>query len=337
MRYISLFVVAVAVAMAYPQISNAGDLDAGYSMQTAGQAEQAADFFCGYANAQPNNGTYTPEALAMCGRLLDELSDIFTERAEKKCYWGRSGDPSCMEAEVSRLNARFGAGSFRYVHNLLSLIYTGVQYQTMLSRFSNSKYAEEADFYLLLRGLIGHPDTVLPKIKSYLSRHKGGEWRRKGLLLWARVNEDIWYVHRKWSWVLYNNAIAPDELIIRAEPYRQEAQKTYKELMKDAGTFEGRAAAAEYAKLNAGQEDTIVYGIVEDSYPGTLRLSWGVSVTAAPVTPTMMYSNKPGGAPAAPAEVYTPRDVAPVPSSVPAQEAPQPEKKSTNVPQRWGR
>lgn len=336
MRLISFFVAAIAVAIAYPQISVAGDLDAGYSLQAANQAEQAADFFCGYANAQPNNGTYTPEALAMCGRLLDELSDILTERAEKKCYWGKSGDPSCMEAEAGRLNARFGAGSFRYVHNLLSLVYTGAQYQTVLSRFSNSKYADEADFYILLRGLVGHPDVVLPKIRSYLSRHKSGEWNRKGLLLWARVNEDIWYIHRKWSWVLYNYTIAPDELIIKAEPYRQEAQKAYKALMKSASTFEGKVAAAEYAKLDAGQEDPVLYSIVEDSHPGTLRLSWGMSVAEAPVTPTMMYSNQPGAAPAGPAEVHVPQNAAPAPVP-PPEGASQPEKKSKDVPQRWGR
>jgi len=327
MKFINagIVIVATTLSLFISGSSHAGDLDTGYSLQQSGQLERAADFFCGYAKSHPNKKKNTPEALAMCGRLLDELADTLTERAEKQCYWGgKKGDYSCMERAVSNLNSRFGAGSFRYVHNLLYLVYAGAQYRTILQRFPRSKYAPEADFYILLRELIGHPDTVRPKIKAFLSRHKSGEWHRKGLLLWARVNEDIWYVHRRWSWVLFNNTIAPDELVVRAEPYRREALRTYKKLMKDRNTFEGQAAAREYALLNAGRDDGIIYSIVEDSHPGTLRVNWGVSMPAAGRSAAVSRTGS------------SPTTAVPQPTLPPARKAVSSPKKATKAPSRWG-
>lgn len=304
-----------------PGVSRAGDLDMGYSLEQSGQLEAAAEFFCRYATSHPNDGTNTPEALLRCGRLLDSLQDVLTGRAEKRCYWGRRGDPDCMRQDATALNSRFGAGSFQYEHAILYIPYTGIHYRTLMNRFPSNKYAPEADFYLLLKELTGHPDVVLPKIKAFLSRHKKGEWNRRGLLLFARVNEDVWYIHRKWSWVLYNYQISPEELIIRAEPYRQEALRTYKALMKEGNTFEGQAAAREYALLDANQEDGHTYSIVNDSSAGTLS-TWGI---AAPVPTSQPDADVHGSQPAFP----------PVSSPPPGYKPPEPKEETPRVPQRW--
>ncbi len=256
--------------------AGADELDQGKALMKT-QPEQAAELICRWAQAHPKEKKRTPEALALCGRLLDRLQDGLTERAEKKCYWAKGAPrtPACMQAEAQGLNARFGSGSFAYEHAITYIPYTGVQYRRLLSDFPKSSWAAEADFYTLLREVRGHPDKVLPRIKAFLKRRPRGEWNRRGRLLWARVNEDVWFVHRKWSWVLFNSAIAPDELLIRAEPYRQEALRTYRDLMKDKKSFEGRAAAQEFLKLQAQQEDGVTYSIVNDSSPGTLD-KWGI-------------------------------------------------------------
>lgn len=273
-RGISLSSVVVACLL-FAATAQASPLDEGYAMERSGNLEGAAKFFCGYSQSNLSDKKSAPESLIKCARLLDSLTDGFTERAEKKCYWSGGGDPACMQREAAALNAQYGPGSFEYVHAIVYIPYTGVHYKVLMSKFPSSKYAQEADFYLLLRELVGHPDNVLPKVKAYLARHPKGEWHRKGLLLWARVNEDVWYVHRKWSWVLFNYQISPEELLIRSEPYRQEALRTYKTLMRDSNTFEGQAAAREYAVLNDNRDDSAVYSIVNDSSPGTLA-AWGI-------------------------------------------------------------
>jgi len=271
-RMVFFIIVAFFLGIASFTPANAGNLDNGYAMLNLGQFQQAANFFCGYARAGKN----VPESLALCGRLLDKISDSLTGSAEKKCYWNKKGSYECMQREASILNSRFGHSSFTFNHNLLSIVYTGAQYRIIISKFPHSRYRPEADFYLLLKSLRGHPTIVLPRIKAFISKYSSGVWHRKGLLLWARVNEDIWYVHKKWSWVLYNYTLAPDELVIRAEPYRQEALKAYRELKKYHNTFEGITAAIEYLKLKANQDDGVLYSIVNDSYPGTLMDKWKV-------------------------------------------------------------
>ncbi|HPW45993.1 MAG TPA: hypothetical protein PKU96_06455 [bacterium] len=273
-RGISLSSVVVACLL-FAATAQASPLDEGYAMERSGNLEGAAKFFCGYSQTNLSDKKWAPESLVKCARLLDSLADSFTERAEKKCYWSGGGDPTCMQREAAALNSQYGPGSFEYVHAIVYIPYTGVHYKTLMSKYPGSKYAQEADFYLLLRELVGHPDNVFPRVKAYLARHPKGEWHRKGLLLWARVNEDVWYVHRKWSWVLFNYQISPEELLIRSEPYRQEALRTYKILMKDSNTFEGQAAAREYAVLNDNRDDSVVYSIVNDSSPGTLA-AWGI-------------------------------------------------------------
>ena len=210
----------------------------------------AAQFFAEYASRNPGDKENSPEALAKAGRILDALADSFTGRAEKSCYWGKGGgSPECMQRFASQYNSKFGEGSFRYEHAVTFIPYTGSHYRLLLAKYPSSKYAPEADFYLLMRELVGHPDIVLPRIKAFLSKYPKGEWNRRGLLLWARVNEDVWYVHRKWSWVLFNYQVSPEDLIIKAEPYRQEALRTYEKLMRDSKSPEGAAAAREYAIL----------------------------------------------------------------------------------------
>ncbi|MFH0799571.1 MAG: hypothetical protein V2A66_05245 [Pseudomonadota bacterium] len=327
--------VAAVSLLALVSTAFAAELDQGKQMMSAGDLQGAAEFFNRYAASHPDDSKATPEALALCGRTLDALADSLTGSAEKRCYWGKGGGggPDCMQREASSFNAKFGEGAFRYEHAITYIVYTGSHYRRLLDRFPKSDYAAEADFYLVLHDLQGQPDVVLPKIKAFLSRHPKGEWNLRGLLLWARVNDDVWYVHKKWSWVLYNSQISQDELIIRAEPYRQEALRTYERLMKEKGTFEGRAAEREYALLNANKENGTVYSIVNDSSPGTLS-SWGVAAPAPPVQPPDR-----GGRPAGTAR--TPNAAQPV-AAVPEPTAPQQpavkapkEKIVPSSPKRW--
>lgn len=273
----AIFIFFVAAVLASGGKTLADELDRGRDLVKNGQLEAAAEFFNRYADTHPSDKKKTPEALAWCGRILDAKADPFTGAAEKRCYWVRGAPrtPACMKREAGKLNARFGQGAFRYEHAITYIPYTGLHYRRILDRFPKSRYAPEADFYLLLHSLVGHPDDVLPRIKAFCKRHPKKDWHRRCELLWARVNEDIWYIHRKWSWVFYNYRIAPEELVVRAEKYRQVALRTYKRLMKKKKTFEGKAASREYAMLKANQDDNLVYSIVEDSIPGTLE-SWGV-------------------------------------------------------------
>ncbi len=256
-------------------------LEQGYLLVDGNEPEKAAQFFCSQKDLKKDDAA---EALAMCGRLLDQLADMLSERAEKKCYWVRSGDPSCMMREADALSARFGAGSFAYEHSILFVSYTGAQYRQILEKYPKSKFAPEAEFYLLLRGMVGHPDAVLPKINSFLAKHPSGEWNRKGLLLLARANQDIWFVHNKWSWVLYNNQLAEDELIIRSQKYRQAALAVYEKLIMQKNSFEGQIAKREYDLLKQNVDDGVLYTIVSDSSAGTLDM-WGIGkhiVTSLP-------------------------------------------------------
>lgn len=219
-------------------------------------------------------------SLAMTGRLLDHLKDQFTEKAEKKCYWAKTSpmSPSCMQKEASDLNDIFGKDSFEYTGgvSLAYLEYKGHHYQIILDSFKKSPYRDESEFYLLLQNLRGHPDIVVPKVKSFMNSHKSGIWNKRALLLWARLNQDIWHVWKKWTWVVYNRQISEDELIIKAEPYRQEALRTYKELF-GKGDFFSTVAKVEYGQLERQEDDGALYTITNDSTPGTWD-KWGLSL-----------------------------------------------------------
>ena len=283
MRFLAAVLGAAVLGIGAP--ARAGDLDQGRQMTAAGDLAGAAEFFSRFAAEHAGDKQQAPEALAMAGRILVVLADSLTGAAEKSCYWGKGGgSPECMQRQAAQFNARFGADAFRYEHAVTYIHYTGSHYREILAKYPKSAYAAEAEFALLLRELVGHPDTVLPKIKAFVAKHPKGEWNRKGLLLWARANEDTWYVHRKWSWVLFNDVISPEDLIIKAEPYRQEAMRTYEKLLKEPATFEGQAAARELPILRENGEDGATWSIVNDSSAGTLS-SWGIAQPAAPVQP----------------------------------------------------
>ncbi len=266
------------VFVVVPQLATPAEdpLAAGAAFVQEGKLEAAAAFSARYAQAHPTDKKQTPEALAWSGRLLDLLADRFSGEAERRCYWGKRSPRStaCMEKEAQKLNARFGAGAFQPAKAIAYLPYTGVHYRTLLKRFPKSSFATEAQFFLLLHALVGKPEKVLPRVSAFYQKHRQREWRRRSQLLWARVNQDVWHVHREWSWVLYDDRISTEEGIIRSEPYRQEALRAYKKLMRKKDTI-GKIAAREYALLDDYQDDEHLYSIVNDSNPGTL-LSWGV-------------------------------------------------------------
>lgn len=251
-------------------------LAAGATFVREGKLEAAAAFYARYAQAHPTDKKHAPEALAWSGRLLDLLADRFSGAAERHCYWGKRSPRStaCMEGEAQKLNARFGAGAFQSAKAIAYLPYTGVHYRTLIERFPKSDFATEAHFFLLLHALVGKPEKVLPRVRAFCRKHRKAAWKRRCQLLWARVNQDIWHVHREWSWVLYNDRISAEEGIIRSEPYRQEALRTYKKLMRKKDAV-GKAAAREYQLLDDYQDDGQLLSIVNDSSPGTL-FSWGV-------------------------------------------------------------
>ncbi len=282
MKRTILAIATIALASLFAMPCLADPLDQGRQLMRQGNLEAAAQFFNGYADAHPKDKKYSPEALALAGRITDALADSLTGAAEKKCYWRKGGarNPDCMRQEAAAYNARFGEGAFRYEHAIVFISYTGSHYRELLERYPKSGYATEARFYLLLKDLAGHPDKVLPKITEFYNKYGKGEWKRRAQLLWARVNEDIWYIHRKWSWVLYNEMIDEDELVIRAEPYRQEALRTYEKL-KGKGDFVGQRAREEYEKLKANMDDGHIYSIVNDSSPKTLS-DWGVDAPTPP-------------------------------------------------------
>lgn len=224
-----------------------------------------------YANEPPS-----PEALIKLGETLEKMSDPINTRAERECFRSPSkikGTP-CVNAFVEKLNATYGTGSFEYLEQMVFIRYTGAHYKRAIAEFPNSPLASQVAYLYLIKNLIGHPEHVLPQIRDYTARYKDGEWGRKGRLLWARINEDIWWIHRKWSWVLYNWKLSDEELIVKAEPYRQEALRTFLELAeKDGRAEEGLAARGEYELLKAYKDDGKLYGIVNESdVKGTLAL-----------------------------------------------------------------
>ena len=208
------------------------------------------------------------------GMKLDKMSDSLTEKAEKGCYWGKKKERSnsCLQDYVKKFNAEFGGGAFELVSELNIIRYTGVDFKKLMKEFPKSSYAGEADLYIVSRDLVGNPDVVLPKVENFLDRHPSGEAYRKGLLLSARLNQDIWWIHKKWSWVLYNGKVSEEELATKAEVYREKALKLFGEVSQKFGrSAEGKAARAESALLKTGKDDGKIYGIINESLTGTPR------------------------------------------------------------------
>jgi len=236
-----------------------------------GRFEEAAKWYVNFVRENHNKSKETPAALIKTGHSLDNIVDGFNTAAERVCF--RSGNSSngaaCMHKYAENLNSIYGAGSFEYSEQMIVIRYLGRHYKKVVDEFPDSEFAPEAAYLLLLKNLIGHPDEVLPRIKEYMDKYKTGPWGRRGRLLWARVNEDIWWIHRKWSWVIYNWQLSPEELIVKAEPYRQEALETFDELIKkDGSSEEGKIAKQERELLKKYQDDGRLYGIVNESSMG---------------------------------------------------------------------
>ena len=336
-----IFACLVCFACLACSVAFASEVDNARAMIQSGQLEAGAQSLVRYIQANPDDSKQTPKALLLLGQTLDRLQDLFSERAEKSCYWAKSGagSPACMQTEAERLNAMYGPGSFKFVTDIAYVPYAGTHYQQLMSRFPKSDEAAEAEFQVLLKNLVGHPDTILPRVKDYLKRHTGGEANRRGLLLWARVNQDVWYIHRDWSWVLFNEKVSPDDLIVRAEPYRQEALRTFEQLIKKyPDTFEGQTAKREYDLLKANQNDEETYSILADTVGGAPD-KWGSKIPRPVLTATQRGLGEPGWrAPAPTGPAYTappqPKPAAPVyQAPAPAPVAEPGEKKK--APSRW--
>lgn len=208
----------------------------------------------------------SPEALVTLGRALDQYAEQVNNDAEQACYRGKgSHTPQCMHAYAEKMNAKYGAGAFQFIPTLIIIRYTGTHYQQVLDKAPNSPAAAEAAYYILEKNLIGNPDDVLKRVQDYIAKYKGS-YNLKARLLYARLNEDLWWIHRKWAWMLYNGSLSEDELVVRGEKYRQAAIKAYEELIKkDGGSPEGKIAKQELAMAKNNQDDGKLYGIVSDA------------------------------------------------------------------------
>lgn len=208
----------------------------------------------------------SPEALVTLGRALDQYAEQVNNDAEQACYRGKgSHTPQCMHAYAEKMNAKYGAGAFQFIPTQIIIRYTGTHYQQVLDKAPNSPAAAEAAYYLLEKNLIGNPDDVLKHVQDYIAKYKGS-YNLKARLLYARLNEDIWWIHRKWSWMLYNGSISEDELVVRGEKYRQAAIRAYEDLIKKSGgSAEGKIAKQELAMAKSNQDDGKLYGIVSDA------------------------------------------------------------------------
>lgn len=206
--------------------------------------------------------------LFQTGQKLDAMVNTLTEQAERECYWKKGGgrDHPCMQGFAGRYNREYGEGSFTFDPQLNILHYTGLHYEKIVKEHPKSRFAAGAEFQLLRRNVIGLPGEVLPRIEEFLKKNTRGEWWRHGVLLLARINQDIWYIHKYRSWVLYNWKISDAELALKAEQYRAEALKHFEILMKKHGTTpEGAAARKEYDLLKKHQDDGKLHGIVDEA------------------------------------------------------------------------
>lgn len=208
----------------------------------------------------------SPKDLIVLGRSLDHYSEQVNNDAEQACYRGKGPrTPKCMADYANKMNVKYGAGAFVFIPTQIIIRYTGTQYQQVIDKAPNSPEAAEAAYYLLEKNLIGTPDEVLGRVQDYINKYKG-PYNLKARLLYARLNEDLWWIHRKWAWMLYNGSVSEDELIVRGEKYRQAAIRAYEALIKkDGGTPEGKIAKQELAQVKSLQDDGKLYGIVSDA------------------------------------------------------------------------
>lgn len=227
-----------------------------------GQYMEAADTLTPYVRSEKGSGD--AEAILLYGKCLDKMTEQINTDAERKCYrsGGATHSPRCMSDYAAGLNVKYGENSYEYVHDIITIKYTGKHFGEVASKFPKSEAALEAAYHELSKHLIGAPSEVISEIEGYLKKYPKGLWHKRALLLLARINEDIWYVHKKWSWMLYGKTLSEDELIIKAEPYRQEAIKLFKQVK---GGEEGKEAAKELKLLLDNKTDGKIYGIINES------------------------------------------------------------------------
>lgn len=194
------------------------------------------------------------------GRCLEGMTEKINTDAEMKCYRSPKAPKhfSCMKKYAENMNKKYGAGSFEYVHNIVTIRYSGMHY----SGAKNGNITSEAAYYELTKNLIGKPALVLENIDKYIEKYGKGVWRKRALLLKARINEDIWWIHKNWSWLLYDGRISEEDLLIQGEAYRQEAIKLFK---KVRGGAEGKMAKKELKLLKKSESDGKFYGIINES------------------------------------------------------------------------
>lgn len=224
----------------------------------------------GYGNAADllmpavSSGQADPKAVILYGKCLEGMTEEINTAAEMRCYRGKGGSPTpnCMQSYAETMNSKYGAGSFEYNPSLVTIKYTGVHFGSAGLEAGGSEVAAEAAYNRLGKELVGSPSEVLSRINGFLEKYPKGEWNRKGQLLLARINEDIWWVHRNWAWLLYNWDMSQDELIVRGEKYRQTAMEAFK---KVKGGPEGKAAKKELNMLLKYKSDGKMYGIVNES------------------------------------------------------------------------
>lgn len=226
-----------------------------------GSYKEAADLLAPVANV---DGGVDPATMLLYGKSLDKMTEQINTEAERVCYRsaGSPHSPKCMDNYAAKMNNKYGSGSFEYDPAIVTIKYTGTQFDKVLEITEKGDVAAEAAYYKLSKNLIGHPSQVLPRIEDFLKKYPKGEWHRKAMLLWARINEDVWWIHRNWAWLLYNWDLSSEDLILRAEPYRQRAIKAFR---KVRGGEEGKAAKEELKLLKENKSDGKIYGIVKES------------------------------------------------------------------------
>ncbi|PIR21269.1 MAG: hypothetical protein COV45_00555 [Deltaproteobacteria bacterium CG11_big_fil_rev_8_21_14_0_20_47_16] len=262
MKHILIALMMVsAVALAKDKV----DFAQGQSLYNQGQYKEAADFFVDATKSADSKTK--PEALLWLGRSLDKYAEQVNNDAEQECYRkkGSPKTPACMGQYAEKMNAHYGAGAFQFFPTQIIIRYMGTHYQQVATDYPKSDAAAEAAYFQLEKNLLGAPEDVLGRVQDYINKYKG-EWNLKARLLYARLNEDIWWIHRKWAWMLYNGSVAEDELIVRGEKYRKAAITAYEELIKKAGSSDvGKTARTELANVKNNVDDGILYGIVSDA------------------------------------------------------------------------
>lgn len=264
-KLITIFGVMTLLLLASQAFAKNG-MEEGDNLFKAGSYKEAAKWYQNYANTQAKGDKEKAEALGKFGQSLEKLSDGYSADAEKKCYWQSRAGTVCMENYVKQLNAEWGDGAFEYVANLNIIKFAGGFYKQLSASSSDESVICDADFNTLSRNTLGQPDEVLARVDSFMQKYPDGACYRKGLLLKARLNEDLWYIHLKWSFVLYNWRLSEEELIVRSEKYRNEAVKLYEELIsKFKRTPEAEIAKKELKLVKAHKTDGKLYGIINES------------------------------------------------------------------------